>query len=475
MTSPIIERLALLERALAEHKWPAMSPWWVDTFGSFYESDRKQLVIRAGRRAGKSSSLCRVAVVEALYGEHIIPPGDQGVVGIVSVSRDEAGQRLKTIKEILDVLGVKYRPAGEGAIELEHKRITFKVFSASISGVVGGTWVLGICDELARWRDADSGANPATQVLASLRPTMATQPNAKLFLSSSPLGTSDAHADAFAKGDTQRQATAYCPTWIGNPFVSESETHELEEDDELWKREYQAIPVEGSEQSIFSSAILLSCTRKHSPVLPPESNSRYAAAIDPGTRGNAFTLAIASEDNGNSRIALLREWRGRKSAPLDPGVVLREIASILGPYGLREAWTDGYGTDFIKALARQYGLHLREETQSAARKVETFESLRSRFARRAIEIPDDPQLRTDLLGVRKWVTRNGLSIELAKTPDGRHCDLASAVSLVVGKATSVARSSTNFYDYPPAKSRVLTDFGGGRGGGGHDGGAYGGL
>jgi hypothetical protein len=104
-----------------------------------------------------------------------LPPGDVGIVGIVSVSRDEAAQRLRTIKAILDALGVKYRPIDCG-IELEARPIAFKVFTASISGVVGGTWFCGIGDELARWRDADTGANPATEVLGSLRPTMAGQP-----------------------------------------------------------------------------------------------------------------------------------------------------------------------------------------------------------------------------------------------------------------------------------------------------------
>jgi hypothetical protein len=234
-------RLLALDDALVAAGFPVMSPWWRSTLASFYESGKRQLVLRVGRRGGKSSTLCRVAVVEALYGEHVITPGDVGIIGIVSVSRDEASQRLRTIKAILGALGVAYRPI-EGGIELEHKPVAFKVFAASVAGVVGGTWITAICDEVARWRDSDTGANPAKEVLASLRPTMATQPNARIFLSSSPLGPDDAHATAFDASETAFQSTAYAPTWEAHPAITEDATHALEPDIRVWRREYKAEP-----------------------------------------------------------------------------------------------------------------------------------------------------------------------------------------------------------------------------------------
>jgi hypothetical protein len=437
-----LTRLFALDDALAPHGFPRLSPWWRATLTEFYESRRRQLVLRCGRRGGKSSSLVRVAVCEAIYGEHVITPGDVGIVGIVSVSRDEAAQRLRLAKAILDVLGVRHKPI-EGGIELEHRPIAFKVYAATVAGVVGGTWVSGICDEVARWKDADTGANPATLVLASLRPTMATQPNAKLFLSSSPLGTEDAHADAFKVGDTAWQQVALAPTWIANPTISEDDTHALERDDEVWRREYAAQPIAGSVLSIFSETMLAKATRAAPAALEPEPGRSYVAAMDPATRGNAWTLAIATEGTaaaGGSvtRIVRAREWRGTKSAPLDPDTTLAEIAAVLLTYGLTEVWSDQFASDFVVSIAQRHGLTVQIEPSTAASKVATYEGLRARLADGAIELCPSDQLRADLLGVNKLVTRNGISIELTKTPDGRHCDFASAASLAITKCAGDA-------------------------------------
>jgi len=237
----ISDALPRLDAKLQHAGFPPMSPWWATTLTDFYASGARQLVLRVGRRGGKSSSLCRVAVLEALYGEHHVPPGDVGIVGVVSVSRDEAAQRLRTIRAILDALRVKYRPVGD-TIELAGRPIVFKVFTASVGGVVGGTWICALCDEVARWADTDTGANPAAEVLGSLRPTLATMPNAKLFLSSSPLGHLDAHARAFDLGDTSFQRAARATTWQANPTITEADTRALEPDERIWAREYAAIP-----------------------------------------------------------------------------------------------------------------------------------------------------------------------------------------------------------------------------------------
>ena len=115
----MIDHVDTLERALVAAGFPPMSPWWRSTVEHFYASGRCQLVLRVGRRGGKSSTLCRLGVIEALFGEHAIPPGDVGVVGFVSVGRDESAKRIRTITAILDALKVGHRPLREGfGIEL---------------------------------------------------------------------------------------------------------------------------------------------------------------------------------------------------------------------------------------------------------------------------------------------------------------------------------------------------------------------
>jgi hypothetical protein len=232
----MIARYEALDRALVAKDFPATSPWWMAQVRRYFESGRRQIVLRVGRRGGKSTTLCRIGVVEALYGGHRVPPGDLGVVAVISLSRDEAAQRLRTVKAILDALGVAYKPI-DGGIELEGRSVGFKVYTASIAGVSGFTAICVICDEVAKWRDADTGANPAKKVLASVRPTVATMPLARIVLSSSPLGKLDAHAAAFDAGDDDFQIVAMAPTWVANPTITEADTHALERDEAKRQRE----------------------------------------------------------------------------------------------------------------------------------------------------------------------------------------------------------------------------------------------
>jgi hypothetical protein len=435
----VARRFSALDRALQAKGFPATSPWWLTTIERFYLTGRRQLVVRAGRRAGKSSTLCRLAVTEALYGKHKIPPGDVGVVAFISTTRDEAAQRLRTIEAILGALGVKYRRSGD-AIELDGRPVVFKCFTASVAGVSGFTAILVVADEVAKWRDADTGANPATEVLASVRPTMATQPEARIVLSSSPMATLDAHYDAFEQGDNVMQIVTHAPTWVANPTLTEADTRALESDEATWKREYAAIPMTELESSLFTDAMLTGATRKEPAMLEPEPELSYAAAMDPATRVNAWTLAVSTsrftaEGLLKKSIARVQEWRGSKSAPLSPDQVLREIAAICGPYRVRHVTTDQWSGDAMRDIARRHGIHLLEDVATQMRKSELYEGLRTRIVDGQIELPPDPQVKVDLLAVRRKITRAGPTIELGHSPDGRHADYAPAIALAVDAYT----------------------------------------
>ena len=433
--TPTIARMRELDDKLYRLGFPRTSGWWRDTLSTFYASGKRQLVLRVGRRGGKSSTLSRVAVCEAV-GEHHVPPGDIGVVPFISVKREEAQKRLRTIREILDAIGEPYRPLQSG-YELADYRTGFQVFTASIAGVSGPTSISVVGDEVSKWRDADTGANPATEVLASVRPTMATQPNARMFLSSSPMGRLDAHAKAFEMGDTAFQMVAFAPTWIANPTISEADTHVLEPDEDTWRREYAAIPMEQSESSLLTPGLLDRITRKAPETLPYQDGWEYVAQMDPATRGNGWTLVIATRRREGDRfrrvIVRLREWRGTSSRPLLPDVVLAEIAAELAPYHLTAVWSDQHHADSLMAIGRRIGLRVLVDTMSAPKVLDQAENLATWIADDEVEIPQHPQLRADLLSIRRVLTANGMTIRLAETPDGRHADYAAAVMGSLGR------------------------------------------
>lgn len=436
----ILARYDEVDRKLVAAGFPATSPWWRATFERWYRSGKRQVVVRAGRRAGKSSSLSRLGVVEALYGKHRIPPGDTGVVAVISTRREEAAERIATIKAILDALGVGYRPWGEFGVKLVGRRLGFRVYTASIAGVSGFTGIFVICDEVSKWKDNDTGANPATEVLASVRPTMTTQPEARIVLSSSPMGMLDAHYDAFAEGETELQITAYAPTWEANPTVTEEATRVLEPDESKWLREYKAVPQAEAESALISEMLIDRAVRRP-PMpwdLPRREGWRYGAAMDPATRGHAWTLAVAAKgSDGVRRVALVREWRGTPSLPLSPRVVLGEIAAHLAEYGLRWVVTDQAAVDHLRDLAPK-GLSLVEAPWSPKSKQEAYEHVLKLLQAESLELHPDPMVKADLLGIRRRLTRSGVSYELAEVK-GRHSDYAPALALAVDDARWAAR------------------------------------
>lgn len=434
----LLLRFDLLDRHLQLHGFPATSPWWHATVRRFYESGCRQLVLRAGRRAGKSSTLTRLAVVEALWGTHHIPPGDIGVVAFISTTRDEATQRLRTIEAILDTLEEKYRRSGD-AIELIERRIVFKVFPANIAGVSGFTCICAICDEVAKWRDVDTGANPASEVLASLRPTMATQPSARIILSSSPLGILDAHHDAFEAGDSSFQVTAHATSWEANPTLTEQGTRELEPDEATWSREYAAIPQAEAESSLYTAHEVDLAMRADPLTLGPEHGHFYQAAMDPATRKDAWTVVVATMRVTSAgllqrSVVLAREWRGTRAVPLSPKAVLSEIALLLRPYDLDSVFTDQASGDALRDIGATLKpeLFLVVEPTTATSRVSMYENLKTRLENGEVELPPDPQIKADLLGVRKRITRAGVTLELPRM-GGRHCDYAPAIALVMSK------------------------------------------
>lgn len=375
-----------LDVVLAKKGFPPTSDWWRATFRRWILSGKLQLTLRVGRRGGKSSSLCRLAVVEALYGEHAIPPGDVGVVAIVSTRRNEALERLRTIRAILDALGEEYIAKVE-SIELKNKSVVFSIFTASIAGVSGFTAIFVLLDEVAKFRDPSTGVNPAHEVIGSIRPTLATQPNGRIALSSSPMGKKDAHALAFADGETALQCVAYAPTWIANPSVSEVRSHDLEPNPLIWAREYAAIPQDEDEDSILTSAMLASCTRSTG-AFDADERHTYAAALD--VRSEPWALAIGC----------LTDGAVRRIVSVSTLETLTAVHGALKPYGLKHVYCPDFAETSMREAARVAGVGLITEPWPASRLADLYEELRALAMAGKLDLPAFDEVRAALVGIR---------------------------------------------------------------------------
>jgi hypothetical protein len=199
-----------------------------------------------------------------------------------------------------------------------------------------------------------------------------------------------------------------------------------------------------AESSLYSSVEVDRATRKAPAALRPVAGEEYVATTDAATRGNAWTLTVGTRTRPDRVVVVLaRQWVGSKVAPLSPRAVLREIAAVLAPYGVDVLHGDQWAADALRDLAEEAGLTLVESTSTAAEKEDRYAALGARLAEQEIELPPDAQLRTDLLAVKKRVTQTGVSIHLPKTGDGRHCDYAPALTLLVERVNALALPPEN--------------------------------
>lgn len=206
--------------------------------------------------------------------------------------------------------------------------------------------------------------------------------------------------------------------------------------------------------SLFSLETLKRCTREDRLVIPRDANKKYTAVMDPATRGNAWAFAISeSPDNRMHTICLVREWRGSKAEPLSPKATLKEIKELCDAYGIETVKGDQAAADFIRDIAADIGLGFSQMTFTQQNKTKLYMSVVSRADTGLLSIPGDPDLRRDLLNIKKvYRARDSgnVHIQLPVTPDGRHCDYGPVLAILCGDY--VEASDEKPLDQPRAKT-----------------------
>jgi hypothetical protein len=391
-----------MDRALVAAGFPPTSPWWRQQIERFLRRGCRRWVIRAGRRAGKSSTLCRLAVAWAKWGPWSVPPGDTAVVAFVSVDRDEASARLRTISAILTTLGVAFDERSE-EIELRDRRLVFRVTSCSIRSV-GFTSVMLVGDEMARWESREQAANPAAAVMSSLRPTGATQLFWFEVCVSSPWGSDDYHAQLFDEGDTEHQAVSFAASWTANPTLTEEQTHELEPDPKVHAREYAAQPGETVSNAV-DAADHAACYGRQ----PTGQLSRGFLAIDASSlRGDAFAW-IAGRESSAGELAVLEAdaFEGEVLRRVSMADVVKKIAERAKAWGTHRIFGDQREEASLRSMFAEHDVSLVVYPWTEPSKDVAFQAMRRLMRARKLLLPDHAALRREVGGVKAHLLPSG--------------------------------------------------------------------
>ena len=380
-----------------------------------------------GRRGGKSRVLALVAVFLAAFFDWtpFLSPGERGVVMVLASDRRQARVIFGYVRALLsDVALLAPLVLREGVefVELRN-RITLEIHTASFRSVRGYTVCAALLDEIAFWPSDDS-ANPDTEILNALRPSMATVPGAMLLAASSPYAKRGALYQAFRKHyakDDDRVLVWRAPTRAMNPTVPQLIIDSALEDDPAaaaaeWMAEFRS-----DVETFVAREVVEAAVAPGRYELPPVSGITYAAFVDPsGGSADSMTLAIAHRDaDGRGILDALREVR----PPFSPEQVVEGFASLLKTYRLLRVEGDRYAGEWPRERFREHGVayEIAERAKS-----DIYRELLPLLNSGKVELLDHPRLSAQIVGLERRTARGGRD-SIDHSPGG-HDDIANAAA-----------------------------------------------
>jgi hypothetical protein len=413
--------LRAIEKVLVAKRWVPISPWWWDVLERAYRSGKRNMVLRGGRRGGKSSTIIgRVAVFEMLSKKHTVPPGDVGWFIVLSADKAQAKNRIKTAHKALEDLDIDHRATTE-EITLHDRPIGMKAIAATLEAVVSDTCIGCLCDEMARWKDRETGANPAKDILTSLKPSMATMPKAVAWYVSAPWSTLDEHHKMVEAGRDESQEVFIGSTWEMNPTISERDTHRLERDKVSRDREYGAIPMSSDETKFFAAAFIEdACKPKHW-----TTRGDRIAGADFAFRRNSSALVVLDKHD-EFKTLLAAEERVPGDRPLVPSKTIADLVGIAADHGCGGVACDLHYIESVREVTDKLQVSLLSFPADNEGISQAYIRARVLLADGMLDLSAAPeQLIEQLKETTSQPTVTGMTI---KNPikDGRHGDIVSA-------------------------------------------------
>jgi hypothetical protein len=268
-----------------------------------------------GRRGGKSLVLALIAAFLAVFYDWspYLTGGERGTIMIVAADRRQAQSIFRYLKEMLSIpllAGLIERETAE-SVDLSNG-ITVEILTANFRTIRGRTVVAALFDELAFWHTDEGVANPDVEIVAAVRPAMATVPGAMLLKTSSPYARRgelwEDYRLYYGKDDA---ATLVWQAETGamNPTVSEAFlAKEFEKDPARASAEYGA-QFRGDIESFVGRGVVESCVVTGRYELSPTYGVVYVGFVDAagGSGTDSMTMCIAHRDGERAIVDVLRE------------------------------------------------------------------------------------------------------------------------------------------------------------------------
>ena len=321
----------------------------------------RELVIVAGRGAGKDSVAAAIAAVAAVnFDPKRLRPGERAVVMCLAVDREQAkiafGYIAALFREIPALAKLVTRVDSE-TIELSN-RVDIEVHTNNFRGVRGRSLLLAIFDEVAFWRSDDS-QNPDFAVAGAIKPALGRVPGSRLILISSAHKRSgllyQRWKDCFGRNEDDVLVVKGTTLQFNSTFDRTIIEQQLAEDRALFGAEYLS-EWRDDLATFISRQLLEAAVDVDVIVRPPQDGVAYHAFDDPsGGARDSYTLAIAHQDPRSDNVSL--DLIFERFAPMNPYEVTNEIAALLKQYRCSQVTGDDYGHRWVTDAYGKIGIN----------------------------------------------------------------------------------------------------------------------
>lgn len=402
----------------------------------------EELALIVGRRGGKSNVSALIAVYLACFIDYRdrLAPGEVATILCISADRKQARSVFRYISGLLHsnaMLEQLITREDKESIELANRTV-IEVGTASFRSTRGYTLAAVICDEIAFWRSEDS-ANPDYEIIAALRPGLATL-QGKLIVLSSPYSKRGFLFDTFRRYYGSHDAhtlVAKAPSKLMNPSLPQRVIDQAyERDAEAAKAEYGG-EFRSDLEAFIARELVEGVTRQGPLELPYNARNRYFAFADPAGGGqDEYTMAIGHREGSTVIVDLVRASRGV------PAEITADYAALMKEFGIRKAHSDKYAGSWPADEFAKHGITI--EYSPKPRSELYLDALPALTSGR-VELPPCDRLITQFAGLERKTSKSGR--DSVNHSPGAHDDRANAAAGVI----ALNSHKTGAWDY----SRLL--------------------
>lgn len=383
-----------------------------------------ELWLVVGRRGGKSNVAGLLAIVEACFTDHRakLAPGEVATCMVIASDRRQARAVMRYISGLVNQNPMLRRMVlreNSELIEFDNNA-AIEVHTASHRAVRGYTLSAVILDEIAFWHV--EGANPDIEIVAALRPALATL-GGKLIALSSPYARRGVLWNAYKRhfGQAGAVLVAQAPSRTMNPTLPARVVDDAMKDDAARAAAEYLAQFRTDIASLIDPALVEQATRPKPKELPYAQGIEYHAFTDPAGGGqDEFTIAIGHADGDAAVIDAVRGLRG------SPAEIAGEHARLLKSYGITRVTGDRYAGRWPRDEFGKHGIQYEvSELDRSGLYLEMLAAMNSG----CVELPPDQALARQLVALERRTGRGGR--DTIDHPPGGNDDLANAVAGVV--------------------------------------------